>query len=49
DNENEARTNVLQALNQLYAYNRENPNTMILQFFTQGKTSEIIGIFKKGT
>ncbi|MFK5036979.1 DUF4835 family protein, partial [Klebsiella pneumoniae] len=30
-------------------YNRDNPNTLILQFFTQGKTSEIIGIFKKGT
>ena len=49
ENDNEARTNVLQALNQLYAYNRENPNTMIVQFLTQGKTNEIIGIFKKGT
>jgi len=49
ESENEARTNVLQALNQLYAYNRENPNTMIVQFLTQGKTNEIIGIFKKGT
>jgi hypothetical protein len=49
ENENEARTNVLQALSQLHAYNRENPNTMIVQFFMQGKVNEIIGIFKKGT
>ncbi|MEN9599008.1 MAG: hypothetical protein RL596_1319 [Bacteroidota bacterium] len=49
ENENEARANVLQALNQLHAYNRENPNTMIVQFFMQGKMNEIIGIFKKGT
>ena len=31
---------------QLKAFNRENPNTMILQFFMQGKSQEIIGIFK---
>lgn len=46
DNEAEARSNILQALIQLKAFNRENPNTMIIQFFMQGKSQEIIGIFK---
>ncbi len=46
DNEAEARANILQALIQLKAFNRENPNTMIIQFFMQGKSQEIIGIFK---
>jgi len=49
ENENEARANILQALIQLHAFNKENPNTMILQFFMQGKMPEIIGVFKKGT
>jgi hypothetical protein len=46
ENEVEARSSMLQALIQLKAFNRENPNTMILQFFMQGKSQEIIGIFK---
>jgi hypothetical protein len=49
ENESEARGNILQALIQLNAFNKENPNTMILQFFIQGKSNELIGIFKKGT
>ena len=49
ENENEARANILQALIQLHAFNKENPNTMILQFFMQGKHPEIVGVFKKGT
>ena len=49
DNEAEARKNVLQTLIQLQAFNKENPNTMILQFFMQGKMQELIGLFKKGT
>lgn len=49
ENENEARANILQSLQQLHAFNKENPNTMILQFFMQGKSAEIIGIFKKGS
>lgn len=49
DNEAEARKNVLQTLVQLQAFNKENPNTMILQFFMQGKMQELIGLFKKGT
>ncbi len=49
ENENEARSNMLQALTQLNAFNRENPNTMMLQFFMQGKSIELIGVFKKGS
>lgn len=49
ENESEARGNILQALIQLNAFNKENPNMMILQFFMQGKSNELIGIFKKGT
>jgi hypothetical protein len=49
DAETEARTNVLQTLTQLQAFNKENSNTMILQFFLQGKVQELVGIFKRGT
>ncbi len=49
DAEAEARANTLQGLIQLQAFNKENANTMILQFFMQGKLQEMIGIFKKGT
>lgn len=49
ENENEARANILQSLIQLHAFNKENPNTMIVSFFMQGKSQELIGIFKKGT
>jgi hypothetical protein len=47
--EAEARVNVLQALSQLQAFNKENANTMFVQFFLQGKVQELTGIFKKGT
>jgi hypothetical protein len=49
ENEEEARKNVLQSLIQLQAFNKENANTMILQFFMQGKMQELIALFKKGT
>jgi hypothetical protein len=49
DNEAEARKNMLQGLTQLQAFNKENANTMILQFFLQGKVQELVGVFKKGT
>jgi hypothetical protein len=49
ENEQEARKNVLQSLIQLQAFNQENANTMILQFFMQGKMLELIALFKKGT
>jgi hypothetical protein len=47
DKEAEARSNILQALTQLQAFNKENANTMFLQFFMQSKSMELIGIFKK--
>ena len=49
ENEPEGRKNILQSLSQLQAFNRENPNTMILQFFFQGRAQELIGIFRKGS
>lgn len=49
DKEAEARSNILQALTQLQAFNKENANTMFLQFFMQSKSMELIGIFKKAT
>lgn len=47
DKEAEARTGILNALIQLQAFGKENPNTMIQQFFMQGKYQELVGIFKK--
>ena len=49
DNEEEARKNTMQSLIQMQAFNKENANTMILQFFMQGKMQELIALFKKGT
>lgn len=49
DKEAEARANILQSLTQLQAFNKENANTMIAEFFVQGKVTELIGVFKKGT
>lgn len=47
DKEAEARTGILDALIQLQAFGKENPNTMIQQFFMQGKYQEMVGVFKK--
>ena len=47
DKETEARAGVINALIQLQAFGKENPNTMIQQFFMQGKYQELVGIFKK--
>lgn len=49
DQEANARTQILNVLNLLNTFNTENPNTMILQFFFQGKTDEMIKIFSKAT
>jgi hypothetical protein len=45
----DARNSVLQTLTQLQAFNKEHANTMILEFFMQGKLQEMVGVFKKGT
>ena len=44
-----ARVNVLAALERLDNFNTENPNTMINQFFFQGKSNELIQLFSKGS
>jgi hypothetical protein len=47
DKDAEARAGVMNALIQLQSFGKENPNTMIQQFFMQGKYQELVGIFKK--
>ncbi len=47
DNEVDARGQILNALTVLNTFNNENPNTMIIQFLMQGKSQELIKIFKK--
>ena len=47
DNETEARGAVLNTLNFLNNINTDNPNNMGVQFFLQGRSREMIGIFKK--
>ena len=42
-----ARGNILNVLNMLNTFNTQNSNTMILQFFLQAKTQELIQIFSK--
>ncbi|MEP6748831.1 MAG: DUF4835 family protein [Bacteroidota bacterium] len=49
DNETEARTAVLNTINFLNNINTENPNSMGVQFFLQGRAREFVGIFKKTT
>lgn len=45
--EADGRLGVLNALNFLNTVNSENPNSMIIQFFFQGKSSELVRIFSK--
>lgn len=47
ENETEGRTGVLNALNYLNTINTENPNSMIIQFFFQGKSNELVKMFSK--
>ena len=49
DNETEARTAIMNTLNFLNNINTDNPNTMGVQFFFQGRARELIGVFKKTT
>ncbi|MBU3714135.1 MAG: DUF4835 family protein [Ferruginibacter sp.] len=49
EDENLARAELLKALEQLDKFNTENPNTMINQFFFQGKSTELIKIFSKAS
>lgn len=45
ENEAEGRNGVMNALNYLNTINIENPNSMIMQFFFQGKSAELVKVF----
>lgn len=47
DKEAEGRTAILNSLNMLNTVNSETPNTMVMQFFFQGKSNELSKIFQK--
>ena len=47
DNEDEARNGVLNCLNYLSTIDKENPNSMIMQFFFQGRSQELVKVFSK--
>jgi hypothetical protein len=47
ENEDEARNGVMNSLNFLNTVSTDNPNSMIMQFFFQGKSSELVKVFSK--
>ncbi len=47
EDEEKGRTGILNALNYLSTLNRDNPNSMVLQLFFQGKTSELVQSFSR--
>lgn len=47
EQEEEGRTGILNCLNYLQTLQSENPGSMILQFFFQGRSTELIRIFSK--
>ena len=47
DNEEEGRKGIITALQFLNGINQENPNSMVLQFFSQGKSNELVKIFSR--
>lgn len=47
DNENTGRNGIMNCINYLNTINTENPNSMILSFFLQGKSSELIKVFSQ--
>jgi hypothetical protein len=49
ENETEGRNAIMNTLNLFTNVNTDNPNTMIVPFFFQGKSMELIKIFKKST
>lgn len=49
ENEDAGRMGILNCLNFLNTINTENPNSMALQFFFQGKSNEFIKVFSKAT
>ncbi len=49
EKEADARKEMLNTLNTLYTFNANFPNTMVMQFFMQSKSDELIQIFQKAT
>ena len=49
ENEDAGRNAILNCLNFLNTINTENPNSMVLQFFFQGKSKELVKVFSKAT
>lgn len=47
EQEEEGRTGILNSLNYLQTLQSENPGSMVLQFFFQGRSTELIRIFSK--
>lgn len=47
DKEDEGRTGILNCLNYLNTINTENPNSMLIQFFFQGKSTELVKMYSK--
>ncbi len=47
DNEDAARTGIINCLNFLTNLNRDNPNSMVMQVFFQGKSNELVKVFSK--
>ena len=48
DNEATGRTGLLKAISYLNTVNTENPGAMVIQFFFQGKSNELVKAFTKG-
>jgi len=48
DNESKGRTGLLKAISYLNTINTENPGAMVIQFFFQGKSNELVKAFSKG-
>lgn len=49
EDDRSARGELINVLNLLSNFNTDNPNTMINQFFFQGRSTELINIFSKAT
>jgi hypothetical protein len=47
EDEEKGRTGILNSLNFLATLNRDNPNSMVLPLFFQGKTSELVQSFSR--
>ena len=47
ENEAEGRDGISSSLNFLNTVNTENPNSMIMQFFMQGKSAELVKVFSR--